>query len=608
MDEEFIPRGDLRATLEAAGFQVRTERHSWWRCLIEEPGASWVGEGSTEEGAIVAAFTRMVPSAHARTWLIARSIAPAAAAATPPHESEPAALVTPAAEPIAPRVADPDPEPSVEARDGSGAPAPTRPRAPAPIPLEDALGMLAQQSDDIQVASRELGELAPRRLRLLMLHWITRARSVQDLRPGDRDVFEAVHRIANQIQEQAFRLWPGSIPALQLSARPAECRLVLFPDGDAPPLRSWAEVAEAAQAALEAIEEDRALDGDGWADAAVLHPRPNDPDGALREVRGRLAKLAVDWEPPKRVPPPGALRTDAAARHGLTGIAQRARWLRGDVSDVAAWSDLIGHLRRIAQFHEYDFPELGRILHEDYCPSATWAKELGQDPERKQRRKLRRALLQRRPRGAEVSTPDLKCWMLEAFEVFDNPDLAVWLREYAPRLGDFAIEEIGDRRIRGRFKKLLERLAAPRDAQHEESLVQEAADADRAEPPNGEPAVVAAPDPQQVLLEKVRSRTRGRRLLFVSNRADPHLEAHLREGLEPVRLDWCIAEDRLIASAAERIACGTYHIVLCATGFISHKTEKSLREGCLRGRVPYVRVFKGRLVSCLRALERDLGM
>ena len=603
MESARVPEHLLREMLAAAGFVVQTERGAWWRCLIEEPGAAWVGESTTEEGAIAAAFARMVPSARARTWMLAGAGAAVTTESSPAPEPEPEPALEPEPKPAL------DPEPALDSKaEPEPRPSPPRPHAPPPLPLEEALAMLAQQSEDIRVASRELGELAPSRLQLLMLYWITRARAVQDLRPGDRDVFEAVHRIANQIQELAFRLWPGSVPALQLSARPAECRLVLFPEGAAPPLRSWAEVADAAQSALETLEEDRARDGDGWADAAALHPRPNDPDGALREVRARFAKLAAGWEPPKCVPPPGAMRGDAALRSGLVEIAQRARWLRGDVSDVATWSELVGHLRRIAQYHEYDCPELGRILHEDHRPAATWAKELGQDPERKQRRRQRRALLQRRPRGAEVSTPDLKRWLLEAFDVFDNPDLAVWLREYADRLGDFAPEELGDRRIRGRFKKLLERMAAPRDVRQEDALVQEAADADRAEDAGAEAAAPAAADPQQLLLEKVRARTRGRRLLFVSNRADPHLEAHLREGLQPVRLDWCVAEDRLIASAAERIVAGTYHVVLCATGFISHKTEKSLRDACLRGNVPYVRVFKGRLVSCLRALERDLGL
>jgi hypothetical protein len=332
----------------------------------------------------------------------------------------------------------------------------------------------------------------------------------------------------------------------------------------------------------------------------------------LRELRGRLARLAAEWEPPRRVPPPGAVRGDPAMRAALLEIAQRARWLRGDVSYVAGWSDVIGHLRRIAQFHDRDFSELARVLDEGFRPATTWAKELGQDPERKQKRKRRRELLQRRPRDPQVSTPDLKAWLLEAFEVFDNPDLAVWLREFAGRLADFAPEELGDRRIRGRFKKLLERMSGPRDAKREGAAAQEAADADHAdrapEPEAAAPAVAVAPDPAELLLGRVRERTRDRRLLFVSNRADPHLEAHLREGLEPMRLDWCVAGDRHVASAAERIAAGTYHIVLCATGFISHKTEKSLREACLRGRVPYIRVFKGRLLSCLRAIERDLGL
>lgn len=584
------PQRAVLAYLTSLGCSVLLERGAWWRCLIEEPGRQWLGEATTPEGALDAAFALMVPSPRIRARLLTADPIP-----------------QPAPSPPAPPPPPPAPEPAP-----ATAPAPPRSLPEPQLELTEALAMLTQQRDDVVAASRELGEIAPSRLRLLMLHWITRARAVQEQRPGDPLVHGAVHGIANLIQEQAFRLWPGSVPALQLTARPGECRSAVDPEGDGLELRTWAEVSAAAQAELERLEAEPGRDADGWADPAALRPRPNDPDGQLRELCAGLARISSEWERPRAVPPPGSVRADAALRAELLSLAQRARWLRGCVSDVGAWSGLIGHLRRIGQFNDRDFPDLARALDEGYSPAHTWAKELGQDPERKIRRKARRELLQRRPRGSAVSTDDLRRWLMEAFEILDNPDLAVHLREHADRLSAFAPEELGDRRIRGRFKKLLEILAGPRDAAREAMLAAELAEADLQPQEHGAGAaaeVKPAPDPRELLLAKVRARTRGKRILFVSNRADPPLEADLREGLEPVRLDWCVAEDRRVASAAQSIASGTYNFVLCATGFISHKTEKSLRDACIRGgRVPYVRVFKGRLVSCLRALERDLGL
>lgn len=116
------------------------------------------------------------------------------------------------------------------------------------------------------------------------------------------------------------------------------------------------------------------------------------------------------------------------------------------------------------------------------------------------------------------------------------------------------------------------------------------------------------PSTMDMLKTRVVPHTRGKRLLFVSNRADPPLESTLFEELEPSSLEWLEAKTRLVASGAERIKNGSYDIVLCATGFGSHGTEAALRDACRSSETMIVRANKGRLAACLRALDRDLGL
>ena len=58
---------------------------------------------------------------------------------------------------------------------------------------------------------------------------------------------------------------------------------------------------------------------------------------------------------------------------------------------------------------------------------------------------------------------------------------------------------------------------------------------------------------------------------------------------------------------AKAIASGKYDLVLAATGFASHATDRALREASRKAAVPYSRVFKGRPSSVLRALQRDMA-
>lgn len=592
----------LLTNLRAAGWRVQSFHQGWWRCLIEDDDGYWIGESSDESGAVEAAFRSMIPSARARAALVA-AWGKAVVATTDTGEAVevPADAVAEPSAAAEPSEASPEaaPEPPVVE-------APPVPALPL-VPREEALERLEEQREGLLRAFMELGELAPSRIRLLFLLWVAEMRAVEEACPGEPEVSEAGRGIANLIQEQAFVLWPGMVPALQLSARPRDCRGALGEAGEGLPLAHWQDVADAARAAIERLESQSGRDEDGWADARALAPRPNDPDGLLVELRGRFERLASSWQDrERRIPALDDLRS-AELRATLLDLARRARWLRGGVADVESWSEMVGHLRRIAGSCERAFPELGRLLDEGTRPSAiSWAEELGQDPTAKRRKRARRDLLQSRPEeGADAER--LIAWLLEAFEVFTNPELATLLRPVAAAVGALDGQTMPDRRRRQRLAKLQPLFGERPDAVREEALRKEtesgAADAESVGSETPRRA-----DPRDALRERVLPATRGRRLLFVSNRADPHLEQALQAALEPAALEWLVAGDRRVAAATEAIARRSHDLVLCATGFMSHSTEKALRIACANGGIPCIRVYKGRVVSCLRAIERDLGL
>ena len=69
-----------------------------------------------------------------------------------------------------------------------------------------------------------------------------------------------------------------------------------------------------------------------------------------------------------------------------------------------------------------------------------------------------------------------------------------------------------------------------------------------------------------------------------------------------------VAEPRRIGSICAAISGGRYDFVIAVTGFISHTTERCLRRAIGKQDVALVRAYKGRTLSCLQALERELGL
>ena len=96
------------------------------------------------------------------------------------------------------------------------------------------------------------------------------------------------------------------------------------------------------------------------------------------------------------------------------------------------------------------------------------------------------------------------------------------------------------------------------------------------------------------LLTHARTLVSGKAVLFVSNRRDPQLKRKL-EKVFGIKLDWKEVEKmREIQAVCARISHGRYDAVWVQTSFISHKTDKLVKDACRGANVSYVPVNKGR--------------
>lgn len=125
-----------------------------------------------------------------------------------------------------------------------------------------------------------------------------------------------------------------------------------------------------------------------------------------------------------------------------------------------------------------------------------------------------------------------------------------------------------------------------------------------APPPAPEPAAEDLPHP---LVAQIRPFTAGKSALFVGNRNDPNLKAHLEDRFD-LKVTWCEGDPRRIQAQCDSIAHSSYDLVLLATGFQGHSADGVLGRAARAVGVPFVRVFKGRSLACARALARTFGL
>lgn len=647
----------VRRLLADAGYRLGFREGGFWECLASRGDERWLGRGLDAEEAVADCVGQMLPSALAQ-HLLARSLGPTLVtpearvdaaleaprpAEPPPHDPEP--RTEPRTEARTeradtPELVDPGPlpahlrpthlalspraEPEAVAVQPLPATAPepshTQPRlktsaAPPPPPLptrrfDEDIVELEVLDERLRALLPELAGFSRELQRLGFIAFIARARHIA-ARSGDARVEQLVRRIAGRLGELAQQFWPGSVRALQIRATPLQAGDDMgLPHGGK--LHDWAEAAEAAERIIEerreALERDR-LDEWGWADADRCQPSPNDPEARLEQVRGAMEKFFGRLDMPTSSDADRELQT-AADKHipELLRWARELRWLRPHVEDRVRWGQAMGRLRwAVTRLPREARLPLDLALDEMHRPTKPWATELGEDPVAKLKKKARKELLQKRIEGERATPDQIADWLSRAFELGD----AFTTSEIAERIPDWfdavlALPEDApdkDRKFRRRLKLLQEEILRMRGG----SEVAVTTDGE-AESPETE-----ATDPDEGdlafrrLLGRVREKVEGKSALFVSNRADPLLKEKLERELG-LELEWAEIDPRRIQARIESVKQGSFEMVLSATGFQGHSIDATLGRATTACGLPYVRVNRGRLITCVRALARQFGL
>jgi hypothetical protein len=625
-----------RLHLHRAGYGVAFRSQEWSECLISRAEERWLGHGALDDEAFNDALRQMLPSRLARELFQSHLASateeqagegpPAATEESPPLASEePPPLATAAvaedavAAPAAPEESESLPAEPIAAAASIAAPPPLEAEAPPPPPspepaeaaspaarvtpaepdsraisLAEALAALEKMLRDIDEDLPKLAKKSAERQRIHLLAWICRARAFEEALPDARPVVLAVQRIARRLSEVGKMLWPGSVRALQIATTPADTMEPYA--ADAAP-STWAEAAERAEArrAEHILKATSAgYDEDGWIDANAAKLAPPNADAllaqAVTDLDGLLGRSG-------EVSPEGQ---DIAA---IVRIAQTLRWIRQSVQDHLTWGLSMGRLRRLSLSLGMPGVALRKTIDPTFRPPSGWAPVDTAPPDSAPKKDISAELV------AELAELDpdgttLLPWLLRAFDAFPTPTIAEMLRPWRRQtaaLGDIAAT-YEDRRIRRRMRDLLQRLESgggediPRSARR-----------DSPPPPPEEEEVESADDSAlQQLCDSVRPHTEGRRVLFASNRADDRLEARLTE-LLGVRMTGCDGAPRRVQSQCERIAQGSYDLVLSATGFQDHAIDGAMARAANAAGIPYVRVNRGRPLACAQAIARELG-
>ena len=623
-----VKPSSLHRFLVTHGYETAYREDGFAECLLAYRDERWLGRGIDREGALLDAISHAFPSNLART-LLEKAIATfeeAVEGQAAQDVTEPVAVRSPTLPSRAPSTEIP-PLPAltsievnvVDDTEDEDAKAPvstvvrSTPAVVRPSLSEaEALARLAELRATIEADAEELGLCSPPRQRLVLLAWMARARSYQDEAPPSGRIYDAVRGFAKLIGQLAKDWWPGNVPALQITSRPVDALKTLPPPDSAPPM-TWAAVADLAERALHAMEqEDAAKDRDdyGWADAHRLHPPPEDPDEVLREMLAQIEAISPLGKLPEanEVPSPDK----------LVEWVRKLRWIRDSVEDARTWGRIAGRLRYWAR-KERETAVAAKELEPTFVPDRPWAFVLRAeamalaDAQRKLEEDARRAeelrqVLEEAPRPESNPTvEELAAWLGRALPYTDTYQAEVAkamlpFREQVLSLDASNIEG-ADRRIRRRLAKLRETLADPGSIE---------------QPPASTRRAVSVVQPVEDLVNDLNStkgelrrrvieHTRGRRAVFISNRTDEDLRERVGELFDFEVLDWVEAEPRRIDALADTIAAGAYDFVLGATGFMDHTVDGKLSRACKRTNARYIRVNRGRPTACLRAVARSLG-
>lgn len=586
----------LRPWLETRGYRVHLRQQGWTECLLCHGTERWMGTGADDAEALEHAVRQAFPSSV--SWELLSSALRAAPAATSPAPAPPAAP--------SPPVAAPKPASSstmlsgvVPLAEGKVLPL-SHPAAPvhravaaAPVAPEPELPKEtpAQVMDEVDRDRDRYALCAPRIQRAVLWWWASRMRV---LFHGMR-IEPRAHRKLFDLSQQ---WWPGSVGALRLEARPADVTRDLELDTERF-VDTWEEAAELAHAVLKENLAKAKLDPSGWADAARLTPRPEDPEVRLEALEKELDELTAN----DAVPP-----LEVAVRWVRTG-----RWLRGATRDPQRWATLMGRLRKLTKEQSKDLTDAARELEASYAPSGSWASILRfEEQQRKEKAALEELLASCPPLEPGLDAELLRAWIEKALthagvEAAHLARVLDKAQELGVELQDETFDNLG-RGVRRKLRRTRE-LQGLRTQETGENA------AASGESPSGAVAVPVVEEPEEPVVRNdfpveivaaLKESTQGKRALFVSNRTEDELCGALAERLGFTRMDSEVIDPRRLASAVARIDAGSYAFVFAATGFMRHSADENLSAACRRAQVRYVRVAKARELAVLRALENVL--
>ncbi len=374
----------LPNVLIEAGYRCALRSNGWIECLIwhEREPERWLGRGGDESTAIVDALSQMFPSAAARTLLSGQlaegDLAPARPAAVPqlstPTRGAPIHPL-PTAQSIGVK---PTPVRPVISRQLAVAAAPRNEPMPTVGAAYDALEDIFREIED---ARPELALMAPRLQKRLMVAWICRTRSYDELFAGESRVTTGVRRIARVLTDLSKTLWPGSVRALQMNALP-ECALQEIETSEHPNLATWSDASRFVDQFRAAHPDiaDPALDIYGWADSESIGKDPARADALLQDARVAVERVAGNvsaFPPHHRQCNPEDISQETIV--GLAVHVQRLRWIRTCIIDPELWGATIGRLRWLAGRLGQRAIPLRKFLDPEYRPQDTWSRLLGQD-------------------------------------------------------------------------------------------------------------------------------------------------------------------------------------------------------------------------------------
>jgi hypothetical protein len=627
-DQAWIPR-----LLREFGYRGKRQDNTWSEVLLVRDGERWLGRGLDHASALADALAQMLPSAAARLLYDARladapadtaATAAALVAATVPAIAVATAVIptvaaVPAVAAVAAVAAAPEPEPATPTA-SPASPITTSPEPearPEPPKLQRIVlpsypaNAVAEARDTLDDILKEIHEsrpdfalMAPRQQKVHMLAWICRARGYDEQFTGEHRINSLVRKIAHELTNISKIMWPGSVQALQMNARP-DCVVGELGLKTIHVPRTWHEASEFVQQHRErALASDVQLDDYGWVDDA-RRPPSGDPRTLLREAVQLIEGIAgpVQEAPARHFSnPPEEIGNDTV--DALVRAAQHLRAIRGHTLAPELWGAAMGRMRWLVG----RLGDRAHILRKWLDPEFRPPVERNTAASLEQARVKKETVKDQLP-PADSDNSTLAAWLVRAFDVLSTPEIVGLLAEpqraQAQGLDDDSLPD-ADRRLRRRLRDLRAQLhGGGRDA------ATDAGETD--ESPKSEPPVAAEPvsedvvDPADPLVAQVRLRVQGKSALFVSNRDDPDLKARLEDRLD-LKITWCDGNPRKVQAQCDSIARGSYDLVLIATGFQAHTIDGSLARAARAVDVPYVRVFKGRPLACVRALARTFGL